>query len=250
VRVALTVPDGGPLFEGHFPGRPILPGVAALAMICDAISPRGASVRWIRSVRFRDLIAPGTVLDVSTSDGGDSLVRFEATREGKVVVNGTVAFGEPDHAEAAGFAVAARPVRLPAPLDALLPHRLPMRLVEAVLGEADDGATCLARIPAASGFARGGVAPALTALEAAAQTAAVWEVLRRLRDGGPGEARLGYLVSIRDVTLCRTTVPVEGDLFASVKLEAAAPPLSHYAAEVVCEGAIVLRGTIGTYLTA
>jgi hypothetical protein len=182
VSVTIQVPESGPLFEGHFPGRPILPGVALLAMICHAIAP-GATLRGIRFVRFRELVLPGQVVDVVATSGADGATRFETRRDGAKVANGSVVFGDPTAEADEGFSVAARPVRDVPPLDELLPHRKPMRVVEAVLGEADDGATCLARISDRCGLSAGGEAPALASIEAAAQTAAVWEALRRRREG-------------------------------------------------------------------
>ena len=47
----------------------------------------------------------------------------------------------------------------------------------------------------------------------------------------------------------RSTVPADADLFASIRLVDAAPPLTTYAVEIVVEGGLALSGTIGTYLT-
>jgi predicted hotdog family 3-hydroxylacyl-ACP dehydratase len=247
VSVTIQVPESGPLFEGHFPGRPILPGVALLAMICHAIAP-GATLRGIRFVRFRELVLPGQVVDVVATSGADGATRFETRRDGAKVANGSVVFGDPTAEADEGFSVAARPVRDVPPLDELLPHRKPMRVVEAVLGEADDGATCLARISDRCGLSAGGEAPALASIEAAAQTAAVWEALRRRREGATSGGRLGYLVSIHDMVLCRRFIAVDAEQVASVRLAAASPPLTQYHVEVVTEGTVALRGTIGTWL--
>jgi predicted hotdog family 3-hydroxylacyl-ACP dehydratase len=90
--------------------------------------------------------------------------------------------------------------------------------------------------------------PTFVALEAAAQTAAAWEALRRSPGSGPAAARLGYLVSLKDVVLHRGMIPAEADLIASVRLVAEAAPLTTYAVDVSVEGELALRGTIGTYL--
>jgi 3-hydroxyacyl-[acyl-carrier-protein] dehydratase len=248
VSVAVPVPSSGPIFDGHFPGRPILPGVATLSLVVRALAPgRGPALSTVRSVRFRDLVAPGSTLDLESGALDDGSVRFDARAGGRLVLNGRLGFGAPP-SPTGSFAVAARPSRDVPPLERLLLHRGLARLVRAVAGEADDGATCVARIPRGSGLADGSAAPALAALEAAAQTAAVWEALRRLRRGEEEGIRLGYLVALRDVTLYAATIPVEVDLFATVRLEAALPPLTHYAVEVVSEGELVVRGTIGTWL--
>lgn len=253
MSVTIEIPAGGPLFEGHFPGRPILAGIAELALIARAVarSDGPASVRSIPFLRFRGLVMPGDTLEVAALPAGaDGATRFEARRAGTLVANGAIAFGAPDPADEPGTAVASRTPRGVPPFDALIPHRPPMRFVERVLGEAEDGTTCLARVPHACALAEGGAVPAFVALEAAAQTAAIWEALRRAREGGGPSARIGYLVSARDVTLHRETLPTGVDLFVSIRLDAMAAPLTTYAVEVVTEGAVTLRGTIGTYLAA
>jgi len=106
---------------------------------------------------------------------------------------------------------------------------------------------CTARVPAACALAHAGRAPALAGIEAAAQAAAVWEALRRSR-AGSGGARIGYLVSLRDVTFHADHIPVDAPIGAAVRLEAAAPPLTHYRIAAWCGGAALLQGTIATYL--
>jgi predicted hotdog family 3-hydroxylacyl-ACP dehydratase len=85
-------------------------------------------------------------------------------------------------------------------------------------------------------------------LEAGAQSGAAWVALRRSRESGGGPARIGYLVSAREVVLGRATVPVGAELQATVRLESHAPPLFQYSVCVSVEGEVALRGTIGTYL--
>ena len=50
----LAIPDAGPLFEGHFPGRPILPGILLLHLAL-----REAPLAGIEMLRFRRLVLPG-----------------------------------------------------------------------------------------------------------------------------------------------------------------------------------------------
>ena len=45
-----------------------------------------------------------------------------------------------------------------------------------------------------------------------------------------------------------THVPADADLLASIRLVAAAPPLTHYAVEVEHGPRRILRGTIATFL--
>ncbi len=67
----VDVDPGSPWFSGHFPGVPILPGVAVLSMVFDAIArqaaERGERMRLsaVRKIRFRRLIRPGERLEIS-----------------------------------------------------------------------------------------------------------------------------------------------------------------------------------------
>ena len=248
MSVAIDVPDGGPLFEGHFPDRPILAGIAELALVADALAPAaGAPVGEIPYVRFRGLVRPGDRLTVTPGRGEDGTTRFDVRRGDDRVASGAVRYGAPEAALDASSAVAARrPAEGPL-LESLIPHRPPMRFVERILGEADDGLTCLARIPRGCALVAGGSARSFVALEAAAQTAAVWEALRRSRAGGAFEARIGYLVSIHDAVLHCATIPADEALTVSVRLEAEAGALTAYAVEAVIDGSVALRGRIGTY---
>jgi predicted hotdog family 3-hydroxylacyl-ACP dehydratase len=164
------------------------------------------------------------------------------------VANGALTFGEAPRDDHVSHAVAARrPASVP-PLHDLIPHRPPMLFVDRILGEADDGATCRGRVPEAFALVRGGRAPALVALEVAAQTAAVWEALKRSRETGRSSVRTGYLVSIKDVVFHRSTIEADVELIASVRLEASMAELTTYAVDVSVEGGQALSGTIGTYL--
>jgi predicted hotdog family 3-hydroxylacyl-ACP dehydratase len=251
VTVSIAIPGEGPLFEGHFPGRPILPGIAELVLVARALAPGGdaAEVSAIPFARFRGLVLPAETLEVAASPRGEGNVRFEVRRGGAVVANGALRFGVPSPDEGRASAVASRAVRGAPPVEELIPHRPPMLFVERILGEADDGATCLGRVPDGCALVTRGLAPAFVALEFAAQTAAVWEALRRSRDADTAGPRMGYLVSLRDVIVHRSTIPAGADLIASVRLSALAPPLATYGVDVAVEGACALRGTIGTYLS-
>lgn len=251
MSASIEIPGDGPLFAGHFPGRPILPGIAELAMVVRALAPTAGptTVAAIPFLRFRALVMPGDRLEVTASPGTGGVLRFDLRRGAGLVANGAILYTRPASAEDPGMSVAARVPRSVPPIDELIPHRSPMRFVERLVGEAEDGITCLARVPAACALVSHGSVEAFVGLEAAAQAAAVWEAVRRSRAGGGGPPRIGYLVAARDVTMYRETIPAGADLFASIRFETAAGPLSNYGVEVVVEGAVALRGSIGTYLS-
>jgi predicted hotdog family 3-hydroxylacyl-ACP dehydratase len=254
IRLPLVVPPSGPLYEGHFPGRPILPGVGLLDLALRALAAAGASptLREIAALRLRRLIAPGEHLELEVKAfDSDGRVRLEVRRAAEVVASGVVVLGEPS--PGAEPAVPERQPRRPSgvpDLDDLLPHRPPMRFVEGIEAEMDGGVVCSVRVPERSALTERGSAPALVALEMAAQSAAVFEALLRFRRGEGGGARVGYLVGARDVRFARHRVPAGATLFAAVRISGIAPPLSTYAFDVSDASGLVASGTVSTWLTA
>src|SRR5262249_9085722 len=115
--------------------------------------------------------------------------------------------------------------------------------------------------PNESAFAADGAAPALVAIEMAAQAAGVFEALRRGarsagtdRDGGAGVGgggpRLGYLVGARDVRFASAAIAPEVACTAAARLAGAAGALSSYDFEVTCPGSPIAAGRVSTWLTA
>ena len=249
----IEIPSGGAYFEGHFPGRPILPGVAELALILDALARearRPVSIQGIAFARLRQLVFPGERLELVTREPEAARLRFDLKREGVLVANGEFILGPP-HAPRSPTTTCAAPGTLSAtarPLDDLLPHRPPMRFLTSILQKTADGLACAAHIPGKCALVRSGSAPAVASIEAAAQAAAAWEALRRWRNTGVALPRIGYLVAMREVAFFTERIPADRDLLVSVSLEAAAPPLTHYRIEVALEGMLVTRGTIATFL--
>lgn len=240
----LHIPGPGRYFEGHFPGRPILPGIAILALVARALD--AGPVRGIAHARFRSPITPGEVLALDARPEAGEAMRVALRRDAALVMNAVLDFSAPQAAPRASC-IAGLARRAPS-LEALLPHRPPMRFVTAVLAQREDGADCLACVPAGCALVEAGEAPALAVLEAAAQTAAVWEALRREALGGAPGPQPGYLVALRDVTLYRERIPADAVFTASVRLEAVAMPLTHYRADVSLDGDTVLSGLIATVL--
>ena len=241
----VEIPADSPYVAGHFPGRPILPAIAQLALALDALGPH--PVRRLVLARFRRLVEPPARLTFTVRETPAGTSRIDVARDEVPVSTIEFALGAPAPPVDWDVAVASRRVAAPPAIESLIPHRAPMLLVDGIVGEADDGLTCSAHVPEGCAIVAAGAAPAIAAIEAAAQTAAVWEALRARRTG-EGVGRMGFLVSARDVELHDSRLPAGMPLVASARLVAHAGPLSHYRVEVTCETHPVLRGTIGAYL--
>jgi 3-hydroxyacyl-[acyl-carrier-protein] dehydratase len=80
----ISIPGEHPVFDGHFPGRPVLPAIAHLAVAAQALAAvtgREASISAVPFLRLRRPVAPGDVLDVSISrPAADGSISFDIRR--------------------------------------------------------------------------------------------------------------------------------------------------------------------------
>jgi predicted hotdog family 3-hydroxylacyl-ACP dehydratase/3-hydroxymyristoyl/3-hydroxydecanoyl-(acyl carrier protein) dehydratase len=253
-RLQVAIPASGPLYDGHFPGRPILPGVGLLGLTLRALVAAGAppALREVPMLRLRRQAAPGAALDLAIEAcDPDGRIRLELRQGTEVVANGVVVLGAQTAAIPAG--ALARPLAAAGEvpeLDDLLPQRPPMRFVAAVRSIGDDGLTCAVHVPEGSAFDEHGLAPAYVALEMAAQSAAVFEGLQRVRQGVGGGPRIGFLVGVRGARFARASVPVRTTLVATARLATLAPPLATYLFEVGDGSDVIANGAVSTWLTA
>lgn len=73
IAIASTVPDSSPVFEGHFPGHPILPGVLMVETMAQAggwllLALNGLTrmpfLSKVNEAKFRGFVGPGAELAV------------------------------------------------------------------------------------------------------------------------------------------------------------------------------------------
>jgi len=67
ISADIQVPRDSTWFSGHFPGDPILPGIAQLGMVFDAIRQLGnqnIKISSINRVRFKQIIRPDDHLEI------------------------------------------------------------------------------------------------------------------------------------------------------------------------------------------
>lgn len=86
--VPLTIGADHPAFAGHFPGRPIVPGVLLLDMTQRAIeSAIGQLLTELPVAKFLSPAGPGDVLELEYEVAG-SAVRFEIRCGVRKIANG------------------------------------------------------------------------------------------------------------------------------------------------------------------
>jgi 3-hydroxyacyl-[acyl-carrier-protein] dehydratase len=135
VRAEATVPDQSPIFQGHFPGYPLLPGV----LMIETMAQTGgwlvlATLRFtrmpflaqVKEAKFRASVTPGQKLEVEASlvqDGsGYAVVTGRIDSAGRKVAEAEIRYGVapfPNEALRAQMLATARRVAMP---EAYLPE--------------------------------------------------------------------------------------------------------------------------------
>jgi 3-hydroxyacyl-[acyl-carrier-protein] dehydratase len=85
-----SVPHDHPCLPGHFPGRPLVPGVLLLEQVLQAAIAAGcpaAGALSLPQVKFLHPLLPGQVAEV-VLEGAAPRWRFEVRSAGQVLVRG------------------------------------------------------------------------------------------------------------------------------------------------------------------
>lgn len=87
-----TIPADHPCLPGHFPGRPIVPGVVVLEQVIAAIQAGHGPLQGLRlpQVKFVQPLLPGETAHVELS-GAAPRWRFRVLRGETLLVSGEVA---------------------------------------------------------------------------------------------------------------------------------------------------------------
>jgi 3-hydroxymyristoyl/3-hydroxydecanoyl-(acyl carrier protein) dehydratase len=93
-RLILRIDANHPALAGHFPGRPIVPGVVLLDEMLHAIEqtlpPVARSRPWqIRAVKFHHVASPGEMLQLQFHMLTDGTLQFELRSARELVASGT-----------------------------------------------------------------------------------------------------------------------------------------------------------------
>jgi len=91
-----TVPAEHPAFPGHFPGRPILPGVVLIdqaTYLADGLLPTGCTIRGLGNTKFFEPVGPGTHLIFRYAPASTKALAFEVHASDRLVASGSFAIG-------------------------------------------------------------------------------------------------------------------------------------------------------------
>lgn len=210
LEAELVFPAGGVWFAGHFPGFPVLPGVAQL-FFTRHLARKAFSdfpdAGLYRKIKFRRLVRPDEHVQLKVERKGAGMFSFEMSVGGAVASCGVVEGGLEAEGRQEPKASTDRLADLPTinrqtsaaqrVLDGLLPHRPPMTMLAEAVSIGEGVCEAVADTSGDSVFydpEMGGV-PACAALEYMAQTMAlvVGEARRR-----KGEApKVGFVLGTR-----------------------------------------------------
>lgn len=87
------VPVDHPVFAGHFPGTPILPGVVLLDMAIHAILIPAGSVPdacEISTVKFLGPVHPGDRLEIRHKRVAGGVIRFDIVADMRKIASGSI----------------------------------------------------------------------------------------------------------------------------------------------------------------
>jgi len=89
-ETTFVVPPDHPAFAGHFPGRPIVPGVLLLDAAVHAVQQGIPGACHIGAAKFLSPVGPGETLTLSCTPGAGDSTHFEIRSGARKVATGTL----------------------------------------------------------------------------------------------------------------------------------------------------------------
>jgi len=98
IELPLCIGPDHPSLAGHFPGRPVVPGVVLLDQVAAALEQAGcAPLRRLDAVKFLAPLAPGEHARLRL-DGSAGRVRFRIDCGARAIVRGEATLADPEPA--------------------------------------------------------------------------------------------------------------------------------------------------------
>jgi 3-hydroxyacyl-[acyl-carrier-protein] dehydratase len=102
ISAKTVVPKDSPWFSGHFPGEPILPGIAELSMIFDLLkkifskNKINVTIISLKKIRFKYIVKPDEILDiiVTSSDDSKNIYSFKISAGNNITCSGIITVAE------------------------------------------------------------------------------------------------------------------------------------------------------------
>jgi 3-hydroxyacyl-[acyl-carrier-protein] dehydratase len=94
ITASVITAGDSPWFSGHFPGDPILPGIAQLKMVIDVVRKHkngDCCISGLSRVKFRKIIRPSDQLDIQILDSNtENQYSFKITCGNEDVCSGKI----------------------------------------------------------------------------------------------------------------------------------------------------------------
>lgn len=218
IEALFHIPVDSPWFSGHFSSNPILPAIALLGFIDQALQEAGAamnkhlSIIQLKRTRFRQIVRPGEDVSVTVSPDKEAMkgkYRFKITKQNELVSDGIALTVNPSfEIPAIDVLHEGRTIRKTSlKVEELIPHQDRMKLLEQILGHDQGEYGIVSAVPKDTWpLCNGTDISPLVAIELVAQTTAVLVALDSSEESVSN--RLGYIVGIKAARLSREPVQV------------------------------------------
>lgn len=84
------IPGDHPVFDGHFPGNPVVPGVIVLRYVLQQAADQFPAVNMITTAKFTAPLGPGQGFEVDLNRGKGGRISFSVTSDGRAIAAGVL----------------------------------------------------------------------------------------------------------------------------------------------------------------